>query len=431
MNKNKYHTVIGIRTHLWSDTEERLYKQLLQAFPKEQIFVIADETKGKVNTPSYIKKISWNNQFIEEQNLLNYNHFNRGIGWLCGDYFYYAFLQQVNSDFYWLIESDVLFTFESTKTFFDKASLYNDDALLANFDICDSHDYWYASGCLIYKEPYKCLFPLNRLSAKAIKLCKDERQRLSNEYRTKGAFAFTHNPMVIHFPNDEILVSCTLIREGISVRSLNSIFPDNFSYFGFDKWYSDSIANLSSFSNQVIHPVRSSKRIAERIINELVKDIKQHYIWNYNYFSENDILNITKDINVGISLKIEEKLKEQYALRHYMPEFKSVLLEYVKNYLYPYGMSSNDQNHICLNVKYKEYILALDFTLENDTLLCKLFEHSNRIDFEKFQFSYFNDECYVEKNAFFLFKEQLANIEQGKMYVLQALAWFYKNITLL
>lgn len=186
-----------------------------------------------------------------------------------------------------------------------------------------------------------------------------------------------------------------------------------------------------SFSNQVIHPVRSSKRIAERIINELVKDIKQHYIWDCNYFSENDILNITRDIEAGISLKIEEKLKEQYTLRHYMPEFKSVLLEYVKNYSYPYGMSSNCQNHICLNVKYKEYILALDFTLENDILLCRLFEHGNRVDFEKFRFSYFNDECYVEKNTFFLFKEQLTNIEQGKISVLQALVWFYKNITLL
>lgn len=68
---------------------KQLYFRLLEFFDAENVFVIVDEMVNNVKIPNYISKINWDISYLSKHHLLNYNHFNKGLGWLCGDYFYY------------------------------------------------------------------------------------------------------------------------------------------------------------------------------------------------------------------------------------------------------------------------------------------------------------------------------------------------------
>lgn len=164
--------VIGIRTNGWTAAEERTYQRLQEAFLPEQIFVVIDETTAEVTVPAGVQKIGWNQDFMAHTGVLDYDHFGRGIGWLCGDYFYYAFHQAVAADYYWLIEPDVGMSFPSwSDDFFAKFESSQADGLFANLRLLPEGDYWYQSARLISDQAQGCSFPLNRLSSSAIQQC--------------------------------------------------------------------------------------------------------------------------------------------------------------------------------------------------------------------------------------------------------------------
>lgn len=372
--------VIGIRTNEWSNLEQNLYNQLLQYFSAQEIFVVIDEMKKKVETPQYVQKIYWDSDFIKNNGLLDYNHFNRGIGWLVGDYFYYAFREKVESEYYWLVEPDVGFTFDHLSDFFGVFEEYNDDALLGNFGVREAGDYWNKSANLISDETYGCLFPLSRLSGKAIDVCKLERQRLSSLYSEKNALSYNNNPIGVHFPNDEVLVATTLMREKYQITSFNDVMPHSFSYFNYHQWFSIPQKEALKPLNNVIHPIRPVARFIERLSSEVVEHLEKTKILNYTMVDIDSIESVSNSVGSIVS---------DYLKKNLSSNFKNMLLmegvkEYILSVISCYSSVDNKSNvwiwknkTVVLDVRENNEVLSLDFELNGDNIICYIFERGS------------------------------------------------------
>ncbi|OOH91449.1 hypothetical protein BMT54_02075 [Pasteurellaceae bacterium 15-036681] len=373
-----FQKVIGIRANTWGVPEENLYNKLHQVFSREQIFVIVDEMQGKVDVPHNIQKIAWDREFIEQHNLLDYNHFNRGIGWLCGDYCYYALQAKVESEYYWLIEPDVAFTFEYLSDFFDVVENNHADALLGNFGPREKHDYWYKSASLISDQPYGCSFPLNRLSARAVSICKAERQKLVNIYKQHGALSFTANPLKVHFPNDEALVATTLMRENFDVQSLNDIYPYSFEHFSYHHWFAIPQVDKLEPSNQVIHPVRPLNRFVDRLAKEINNNIDEHKHLHYVNVTADNIELLANQIGREVADHIAMRLKEQALMLLKLNDIKTMLINIVDKYPKSHNIWTWNKETVVLDVKQGNSTFTLDLKFEGNRLSCYAFDRSSR-----------------------------------------------------
>lgn len=390
----KPNTVIGIRTHTWTLEEEKMYQKLLLAFPADKIFVIMNETGGVVPTPDYVNKISWNDEFIRQHQLLHYNHFNAGIGWLCGDYFYYAFREQVKADFYWLTDPDVGLTFDDVRTFFAQTENDHADALLSAFRVLSKEDYWYKSAelvGLVNGNAYGCVFSFNRLSAAAIDRCRQERQKFSAFYQEKGALVFDNNPIGVHFPNDESLVVPTLMREGFSVKGLDELFPGALMNFSCHYWFCMPQHQIMRPRNQVIHPVRPFSRIVARLSEGLAQDIAQSSSWKYTFVDEENTSLVASAIAKNLIPQIEQKLREHYQYIVLFGEFKEMMTHQIGQLSHPFKISTWQGNTLVLDVFYQNKTYALDMLLQGQQLTIKTFERFSGAEWAlQFQ-PYFSD----------------------------------------
>ena len=222
----KSKTCIGIRTHRWGKGEETIYNQLLQYFSAENIFVVVDEIyKESIPVPNYINKISLSDNYLKLNGILSTHTTQRGLGWLCGDYFYYAMNDAVNAEYYWLIEPDVGFTFEDVSDFFRTFENNNKDALLSSYYKAPQNWMWKKSAELINKQAYKSFFPLTRLSKASILACKEARQDLTVRLG-RGEY-----PIEL-YPNDEALVATVVgNKKELSISNFKEYFPHSFKYF--------------------------------------------------------------------------------------------------------------------------------------------------------------------------------------------------------
>lgn len=366
--------VIGIRTHRWGNAEENLYSTLLKAFPKDHIFVIADEMNGKVLTPDFIQKINWDQTFLERKNLLNYNHFNRGLGWICGDYFYYAFEEQVKADFYWLIEPDVAFSFSNLNDFFGKTEAYQEAALLSDYNQLGEEQYWHKSATLIDATPYGCLFPLTRLSHKAIEVCYAERRRISEIYQKERAISYDNNPIGIHFPNDEVLVATTLTREGLSIKSLNEIFPNSYHCFSYHKVFSLPIDKNFELENQVIHPARSLPFLTENLSNDIISLLNKENPFYSLFIERNDIPFLSAEIGQKVANYIQEKLTNKMLTFYTLALIKDKVYSELENYLEPTKVWIYEERCFVIDFVKNNRTFTLDFNIKNECIRCETFE---------------------------------------------------------
>ena len=369
-------TVIGIRTNQWAKAEEQLYFRLLEFFDAENVFVIVDEMVNNVKIPNYISKINWDTSYLSKHHLLNYNHFNKGLGWLCGDYFYYVFREQVEAEYYWLVEPDVAFTFEKLSDFFIACEKRTEDGLFSNLRKLSKGDYWYKSGVLINQEPFGCTFPLSRLSKRAIDACKLERQRVSMLYEEKQAFSFNNNSIGIHFPNDEVLVVNTLLREfgyKEGIYSLNDLFPNSFEYFSYHYWFSIP-QNEQLPVNQLIHPVRNINLISKRIYDEIIENINEEKILSYNYINQDNISLVASRVGNQVAAYIQNVLAYKWFIFKQISFVKEIIIKELKSCKYPYKLWIWNENTVVLDITYLKEKFALDFEISIDGIICKTFE---------------------------------------------------------
>ncbi|MBM7642710.1 hypothetical protein [Streptococcus loxodontisalivarius] len=257
-------TVLGIRTHKWDANVSRAFEELSAYFSPEDIYVICDELAGQsLMLPQGINKISLSREFVENSGLKSsykgldqedwYNPAKHKPGWLCGDYFYYAFQQAVDADFYWLFEADVYLTPSMRKVFFERLDSLKSDALLSYFAPANESWYWKPKMEYFEDKVYKTYFPFSRLSAKAVACCLAERRRISQRFREEKLDD-------VYYPNDESLVATTLAKYGLDVVDLRACFEaDVFQHFSIKSTVFTSIDDELDKECHIIHPYIGDK----------------------------------------------------------------------------------------------------------------------------------------------------------------------------
>lgn len=170
---------------------------------------VADERKVRVSR-SFRDVVSVTVPACEELGLYCPDDF----AWTCGDYGYHLARQQYpEAERFWMIEYDVRFSGRACE-FFDFFCDRDADFLAAFLREAEPYWYWSASVRARGLRPYRCLFPVTRLSARAIDAVREKRVQQSRRSLRRRLW-----------PNDEAMVATTLCNGDFSCRDFNGFGP--------------------------------------------------------------------------------------------------------------------------------------------------------------------------------------------------------------
>ncbi len=214
-------TCLVLRTHRFGGREQAFLHQLQQD-TGFQIAVAADETNGPVDCGA-IRKISVTRATIESLGL----YCPADFGWRCGDYALYLARQALPSvSHFWIIEPDVrAATADYGGIFSAFDGVPQVDLITPDLKPSGVDHFWHPTMRQRTRNVYQCCFALSRFSARALDLCRAERQR----DRT--------NPWArLMWPNDESFTASVIIAAGLEARDLNSFgrtlyTPETFGFF--------------------------------------------------------------------------------------------------------------------------------------------------------------------------------------------------------
>jgi hypothetical protein len=214
-----------------------------------------DERGGKPKVvPSELNKLSLTNQAVEGLGLLVHPN----SGWLCGDYAYYIAQQaEPNFDFYWLCEPDVYFSYDSLGEFFSQFETNPADFLAPWFSERPNTWIWSKRAQVLSPQVFGCLFPLTRLSNRAIGHLHKERRKLSTQLRGD-------REAIKKWPNDESFVSTVLVRDGFRCENLGNTVELREELFSFAQpILIDSLMGKPHI-HSVLHPVLSKSQFISK-----------------------------------------------------------------------------------------------------------------------------------------------------------------------
>ncbi len=256
---NHSHVVIAIRTHTYGNSEENLYKYLVDYFGINSVYFIFDATVNK-NLPNLEHSFKFAILDLENMNLY---HKAPKIGWRCGDYFYYVLREEIKADYYWLIEPDVKLTFSNPKDFF--CAFENDNSDLIAPDFGPRGPAWMWSKCIsdYVTEVYGCAFPLTRLSGVAIDKLYQSRVQQSSQFLNSGKVSSD-------WSNDESFVSSTCKELGLSCLNMKKILPNAFLNFSTRNPYLWDTAQYLIPKDQIVHPALEGVAFDDALLRKVI-----------------------------------------------------------------------------------------------------------------------------------------------------------------
>jgi hypothetical protein len=148
------------------------------------------------------------------------------FAWRCGDYGYYLARERFpETQHFWMIETDVYFGQDAGRLFTFFASQLQVDFLCAQLKPAERSWFWIQTAAARNVQPFHCLFPVTRLSARAIDTTLRQR-RLHSRSRLRRLL----------WPNDEALVATTLVNNGFECRDFNDFGSRFYSHDTFSYW---------------------------------------------------------------------------------------------------------------------------------------------------------------------------------------------------
>lgn len=314
--------------------------------------------KTEVTVPKYINKISLNDDFIERNNLLSIDY-KDNLGWLCGDYFYYALAEQIDADFYWLIEPDVGFTFNNVSDFFKLYENNTEDGLLVNFRKPNDGWPWTKTAERISLKAYQSFFPLSRLSKLGILACMAQRKRITPLFLT--------GEISLHlYPNDEALVASSLMKYQMSVTSLNSTC-DCFRYFNLHSKVSQKSITLFP-KNQIIHPIRSKDNarniFLRKIKPAILQELEQYWIHN------DDAKEFSEALQEVLYEMIYNGIMAKHFIKEFEPEINTILNEKTADFRKNFRLWAYNRNTLVVDYKHSNAAIALDIVYYDHNNIC-------------------------------------------------------------
>jgi hypothetical protein len=235
-------TQLLIRTKEINPTVLGLADQL-EAISGHPTTLVVDATRGDVKTESRAV-ISLSVPACSTLGL----HCPADFAWRCGDYGYYLAQRRFpDAELFWLVESDVRFYGRDLEHFFRFFANRPDvDFLAGGLKPADQSWYWRNTARARDVAPFRCLFPVTRLSTQAIEAVFARRIEHGK-----------HLSRRILWPNDEAVVATTLMNGGFVSRDFNdfgSVFYSNETFYYGMPMNGDCL-NLSPPSVQMAHPV--------------------------------------------------------------------------------------------------------------------------------------------------------------------------------
>ena len=184
------------------------------------------------------------------------------FAWRCGDYGYYlARRRYPQAQRFWLIETDVGFFGGEASDFFaffaERAREV--DLLAATLRPADHSWYWMQFARARDARAYRCLFPITRLSARAIEAALARRVAQGRRLGRRWLW-----------PNDEALVATTLMNGDFLCRDFNDFgarFYNDESFF-FGAPLQGERVQLEARGVRLVHPVLFGAAYGEKLARQ-------------------------------------------------------------------------------------------------------------------------------------------------------------------
>jgi hypothetical protein len=175
-------------------------------------------------------------------------HCPADFAWKCGDYGYYLARRRFPAaTLFWMIETDVRFCGDNPEHFFRFFAAENDvDFLAGKLQVADQSWFWRHTALNRNVAPYRCFFPVTRLSVRAIDAVLWHRLEQGKRLTRRAIW-----------PNDEAMVATTLMNGGFVCRDFNDfghVFYSEETYFYGKPLNGDSL-QLCPARVQIVHPV--------------------------------------------------------------------------------------------------------------------------------------------------------------------------------
>ncbi|WP_353809387.1 hypothetical protein [Agromyces sp. SYSU T00194] len=248
-------SLVAIRAHRPTPDVARLHRILSQIVPDGRLVVVVDRTaEGAPQVwPDEYELVPFDRELLAE---LGLRSDMSDLGWRCGDYAYYALAHARAFDHAWLIEPDVRFAGA------DPAALLREldasEADLVAPDIRRAVD-WLWQPHLTTRgvaEPWRCFFPLTRLSRRAVDAARDLRHRVQWQDSHVGQ------------PNDEGIVATAVLGAGLSSEDLRAGRPETFAHFHHRPKL--TVESLAGAAPGVAHPVVDHEGFVRALRRELL-----------------------------------------------------------------------------------------------------------------------------------------------------------------
>jgi hypothetical protein len=170
------------------------------------------------------------------------------FAWRCGDYGYYlARARFPDAQHLWMIEGDVRFDGDLTAFFEFFESRADIDFLSTHLQPADRSWFWTDTAAARDVLPFRCLFPLTRLSARAIDAALQRRRVHSGRLLRRQMW-----------PNDEALIATTLMNGPFTCRDFNDFGPSFYS--------PDSFSFLNPIDGDQRRPSRGGVRMVHPVL---------------------------------------------------------------------------------------------------------------------------------------------------------------------
>lgn len=198
--------LIALRMHRADALSLALFDRLAADSGRE-VVCCCDERANAVDTGGR-PKIAWTRATLDALGVLAVPD----AGWRCGDYPHYVLrTARRDVDRTWLIEPDVLINVDRLSDFFDRFATSDADLLAAELRPAAPDWYWYQFIAPHFATPYRCFFPLTRLTGVAADHLLTARRIATSSARPRHWR---------DWPNDESFVATALVAGGFPCRDL-------------------------------------------------------------------------------------------------------------------------------------------------------------------------------------------------------------------
>lgn len=228
------------------------FSNALAAASDLPIVLFVDERNGPVDAGGR-PKLGFDRRTYADMGL----YVSPDVGWRCGDYgFYIARRSFPDAEHLWMIDYDVRLTGDARRFFEVIGSRGDLDFVAPKLQPAD--DGWWWSKYLVSSDarPWRCFFPVIRLSAHAVEALYEKRRAHSRQLSR-----------VAMWPNDEGFVATTLVNTGLTRADLNDFghrFYDD-ATFSYKNVIDGDNVDCHTGSPELLHPVLTGEAYAKKV----------------------------------------------------------------------------------------------------------------------------------------------------------------------